>query len=112
MTVENTDWLLVQRVQQGDSRGFDLLVLKYQNKLATVVSRYIKDQDEIKDVVQEAFIRAYRAIDSFRGDRLFYTWLYRIGINTAKNYLYSRSRKPPARDVDVGMPNFMSMPNC
>ncbi len=96
-----TDQQLVQRVQKGDKRAFDLLVLKYQHKMVSVVGRYIHDSHEVYDVVQEAFIKAYRALGNFRGDSQFYTWLYRIAINTAKNYLVSRGRRPPATDVDV-----------
>lgn len=96
-----TDQQLVERVQKGDKRAFDLLVLKYQHKMISVVSRYIHDSHEVYDVVQEAFIKAYRALGNFRGDSQFYTWLYRIAINTAKNYLVSRGRRPPATDVDV-----------
>ncbi len=97
----DSDKQLVARVQKGDKRAFDLLVIKYQHKLAAIVSRYIFDRDEVKDIVQEAFIKAYRAIGSFRGDSQFYTWLYRIGVNTAKNFLVSRSRRPPASDIEV-----------
>ncbi|MGH1371817.1 MAG: RNA polymerase sigma factor RpoE [Cellvibrionaceae bacterium] len=96
-----TDQQLVERVQKGDKRAFDLLVLKYQHKMVSVVGRYIHDSHEVYDVVQEAFIKAYRALGNFRGDSQFYTWLYRIAINTAKNYLVSRGRRPPATDVDV-----------
>ncbi len=92
---------LVRRVQRGDKRAFDLLVLKYQQKVAGVVSRYLRDQADIQDVVQEAFIKAYRALPKFRGDSAFYTWLYRIAINTAKNFLVSKSRRPPGSDVDA-----------
>jgi len=92
---------LVRRVQRGDKRAFDLLVLKYQQKVAGVVSRYLRDQADIQDVVQEAFIKAYRALPKFRGDSAFYTWLYRIAINTAKNFLVSRSRRPPGSDIDA-----------
>lgn len=104
MTANNetdTDKQLVARVQKGDKRAFDLLVIKYQHKVAAIVSRYIYDREEVKDIVQEAFIKAYRAIGSFRGDSQFYTWLYRIAVNTAKNFLVSRSRRPPASDVEV-----------
>ncbi len=100
-TGEQTDSQLVERVQRGDKRAFDLLVLKYQHKIVGLVSRYIRDQDEVLDVTQEAFIKAYRALPRFRGDSAFYTWLYRIAINTAKNYLVSRSRRPPDTDIDV-----------
>lgn len=96
-----TDKQLVARVQKGDKRAFDLLVLKYQHKIFGLISRYIKDHHEVMDVAQEAFIKAYRAIGRFRGDSAFYTWLYRIAINTAKNHLVSRSRRPPDTDVDV-----------
>ena len=103
-----TDQQLVERVQKGDNRAFDLLVLKYQHKMISVVSRYIQDSHEVYDVVQEAFIKAYRALGNFRGDSQFYTWLYRIAINTAKNYLVSRGRRPPASDVDVDDAEFYS----
>jgi len=96
-----TDQQLVARVQKGDSRAFDLLVLKYQHKIFGLISRYVHDADEVQDVAQEAFIKAYRALPKLRGDSAFYTWLYRIAINTAKNYLVSRSRRPPGSDVDV-----------
>lgn len=96
-----SDTQLVARVQKGDTRAFDLLVLKYQHKIFSLISRYVKDSDEIQDVAQEAFIKAYRALPKFRGDSAFYTWLYRIAINTAKNYLVSRSRRPPSVDVDI-----------
>jgi len=95
------DQLLVEKVQKGDSRAFDLLVLKYQNRIVNLVSRFVSDHSEAQDVAQEAFIKAYRAIERFRGDSAFYTWLYRIAINTAKNYLVSRSRRPPTSDVDA-----------
>ena len=98
-----TDKQLVERVQRCDKRAFDLLVLKYQHKIVGLVSRYMRDQDEVQDVAQEAFIKAYRALPRFRGDSAFYTWLYRIAINTAKNHLVSRSRRPPDTDVDVDM---------
>ncbi|MDG2273436.1 MAG: sigma-70 family RNA polymerase sigma factor, partial [Halioglobus sp.] len=84
MTVIATDQQLVARVQKGDSRAFDLLVLKYQHKIFSLISRYVRDADEVQDVAQEAFIKAYRSLPSFRGDSAFYTWLYRIAINTAK----------------------------
>ena len=97
----DSDKQLVARVQKGDKRAFDMLVLKYQYKVHAIVSRYIKDFDEVNDVVQEAFIKAYRALANFRGESQFYTWLYRIAVNTAKNYLVARNRRPPASDVDV-----------
>lgn len=98
---KETDKQLVERVQKGDKRAFDLLVLKYQYKVNAIVSRYIKDFDEVNDVVQESFIKAYRALNNFRGDSAFYTWLYRIAVNTAKNYLVARNRRPPSFDVDA-----------
>ena len=97
----SVDKELVTRVQNGDKKAFDILVLKYQHKVAKLVSRYIRDSDEVQDVTQEAFIKAYRALPGFRGDSAFYTWLYRISVNTAKNYLISRSRRPPGVDVDA-----------
>lgn len=100
------DKQLVARVQRGDKKAFDLLVLKYQHKIVGLVSRYLRDQDEVLDVTQEAFIKAYRALPRFRGDSQFYTWLYRIAINTAKNYLVSRSRRPPDTDIDVAEGEF------
>jgi RNA polymerase sigma-70 factor (ECF subfamily) len=99
--MKDTDAQLVVRVQQGDKRAFDLLVLKYQHKIHSLISRYVRDQVEVQDVAQEAFIKAYRAINNFRAESAFYTWMYRIAINTAKNHLVSRSRRPPATDVDV-----------
>lgn len=101
MTAELTDKQLVAKVQKGDSRAFDLLVMKYQHKIMGLISRYVHDADEVQDVAQEAFIKAYRALPRFRGDSAFYTWLYRIAINTAKNHLVSRSRRPPGSDVEV-----------
>jgi RNA polymerase sigma-70 factor, ECF subfamily len=95
------DQELVVRVQQGDKKAFDLLVLKYQQKITNLISRYIRDQHEVLDVTQEAFIKAYRAIPKFRGDSAFYTWLYRIAINTAKNYLVAQGRRPPTDDVEA-----------
>ena len=101
MTAVETDQQLVARVQTGDSRAFDLLVLKYQHKIFSLIGRYVHDADVVQDVAQEAFIKAYRALPKFRGDSQFYTWLYRIAVNTAKNHLVSRSRRPPGSDVDV-----------
>jgi RNA polymerase sigma-70 factor (ECF subfamily) len=98
---EPTDHQLVLRVQKGDKRAFDLLVLKYQYKLQAIVGRFIRDTDEVADVTQEAFIKAYRALAKFRGDSQFYTWLYRIAINTAKNHLVSKSRRPANTDIDI-----------
>ena len=95
------DTELVKRVQNGDKTAFDLLVQKYQHKVVNLVSRFVSDQAECQDIAQDAFIKAYRAIGNFRGDSQFYTWLYRIAANTAKNYLASRARKSPTYSVDV-----------
>jgi len=95
------DQQLVKRAQQGDRQAFNLLVVKYQRKLARLLSRFIRDQAEVEDVTQEAFIKAYRALPAFRGDSAFYTWLYRIGINTAKNYLMAMGRRAPT-STEVG----------
>ncbi|MES9964492.1 MAG: RNA polymerase sigma factor RpoE [Candidatus Sedimenticola sp. 20ELBAFRAG] len=101
MGERQVDQELVARVQRGDKKAFDLLVLKYQQKVANLVSRYIRDQHETLDVTQEAFIKAYRALPNFRGESAFYTWLYRIAINTAKNFLVAQGRRPPGSDVDA-----------
>jgi RNA polymerase sigma-70 factor (ECF subfamily) len=101
MTERSIDQKLVARVQRGEKGAFDLLVRKYQHKVAKLVSRFVRDRAEIEDVTQEAFIRAYRAIGSFRGESAFYTWLYRIAVNTAKNYLESQGRRPPGSDVEA-----------
>lgn len=98
---EDIDQELVRRVQQGDKSAFDLLVLKYQHKIVHLVNRYVKDPSEAQDVAQDTFIKAYRALGDFRGDSAFYTWLYRIAINTAKNYLLSRSRRHFDYEIDV-----------
>lgn len=95
MSEREVDRQLVERAQRGDKRAFELLVEKYQRKLARLLSRLIRDPGEVEDVAQEAFIKAYRALPSFRGDSAFYTWLYRIGINTAKNYLVAMGRRAP-----------------
>jgi RNA polymerase sigma-70 factor, ECF subfamily len=97
----NIDVELVRRVQQGDKGAFDLLVRKYQQRVGKLVSRFIADRSEVEDVTQEAFIKAYRALPNFRGDSAFYTWLYRIATNTAKNYLVAAGRRPPRSDVDI-----------
>ena len=101
MSEAQVDQLLVERVQKGDKKAFDLLIDKYQHRIVSLVARYVSDQTEALDVAQEAFIKAYRAIDRFRGDSAFYTWLYRIAINTAKNWLVARKRRPPATDIDA-----------
>jgi RNA polymerase sigma-70 factor (ECF subfamily) len=95
MSDREIDRQLVARAQRGDKRAFELLVEKYQRKLARLLSRFIRDPAEVEDVTQEAFIKAYRALPAFRGDSAFYTWLYRIGINTAKNYLMAMGRRAP-----------------
>jgi RNA polymerase sigma-70 factor, ECF subfamily len=95
MSDREVDQQLVERVQRGDKRAFDLLVVKYQRKLGRLLSRFIRDPSEVEDVTQEAFIKAYRALPNFRGDSAFYTWLYRIGINTAKNHLVAMGRRAP-----------------
>lgn len=95
MGEREADQVLVERVQQGDKQAFGLLVSKYQRKLSRFLSRLIRDPAEVEDVTQEAFIKAYRALPTFRGESAFYTWLYRIGVNTAKNYLVSRGRRAP-----------------
>lgn len=104
---KDTDKELVRRVQQGDKRAFDLLFGRYQHKILNLVSRYLRDPQDVEDVTQEAFIKAFKALPRFRGDSAFYTWLYRIAINTAKNHLVARSRRPPGTDVDVEDAEFM-----
>ncbi len=101
MSEREIDQQLVERVQKGDKKAFDLLVLKYQLRLSKLVSRFLRNQSDVPDVVQDAFIKAYRALPNFRGDSAFYTWLYRIAINTAKNHLVSQSRKSPKNSIDV-----------
>jgi len=101
MGEKTTDQALVERVQAGDKKAFDILVLKYQQRVMKVLSRYVRDQAELEDLAQEAFIKAYRALPRFRGDSAFYTWLYRIAINTAKNFLVAQDRRPPADDIDA-----------
>ena len=101
MTDKEYDLDLVARVQQGDKKAFDLLVLKYQQKVVNIISQYIRDPHECLDVAQETFIKAYRALSGFRGDSAFYTWLYRIAINTAKNHLVALGRRPPRSDIEA-----------
>lgn len=101
MNETQVDQLLVEQVQKGDKFAFDLLINKYQHRIVSLVTRYVHDHAEAQDVAQEAFIKAYRAIGSFRGDSAFYTWLYRIAINTAKNWLVAQKRRPPASDIDA-----------
>ncbi|WP_086983047.1 RNA polymerase sigma factor RpoE [Vibrio aphrogenes] len=101
MSEQLTDQVLIERVQNGDKQAFNLLVIKYQNKVCSLISRYIKNSGDVPDVAQEAFIKAYRALPNFRGESAFYTWLYRIAVNTAKNHIVAQSRRPPASDVDA-----------
>ena len=101
MSTRETDQQLVERAQQGDSRAFDLLVKKYQHKILGLIGRYVHDHSEVQDVAQEAFLKAYRALGKFRAESAFYTWMYRIAINTAKNHLVSRGRRPPGSDLDI-----------
>ena len=98
---QHLDVDLVRRVQRGDSAAFDLLVRKYQHRIAALIGRYISDWSECQDVAQETFLRAYRALGNFRGDAQFYTWLHRIAVNTAKNHLVAHNRRPPTDDIDV-----------
>jgi RNA polymerase sigma-70 factor, ECF subfamily len=104
MTQDDADQQLVRRVQAGDKSAFNLLVLKYQHRVLKLVSRFVSDAAEAEDVAQEAFIKAYRALASFRGESAFYTWLYRIAINTAKNALVSNRRRPVDFDLDLQDP--------
>lgn len=105
MGTKSSDQLLVERVQQGDKAAFDILVGQYQHKIIKLVQRYVRDQDEALDVAQEAFIKAYRALASFRGESAFYTWMYRIAINTAKNHLASRKRRAEDFELDLQDPD-------
>jgi RNA polymerase sigma-70 factor (ECF subfamily) len=101
MSAEVTDQMLVERVQRGDRLAFDLLVRKYQHKVVKLVGRFVRNTADAEDIAQEAFIKAYRALPAFRGDSAFYTWLYRIAINTAKNAVVSNRRRPLELDVDT-----------
>ncbi|WP_043754568.1 RNA polymerase sigma factor RpoE [Imhoffiella purpurea] len=101
MSERQTDQELVGRAQAGDKRAFDLLVLKYQQKVSNLISRYIRDPSEVMDVSQDAFLKAYRALPGFRGESAFYTWLYRIAVNTVKNHLVALGRRPPGDDVEA-----------
>jgi RNA polymerase sigma-70 factor (ECF subfamily) len=104
MSNEPTDIQLVKRVQKGEKGAFDLLVLKYQHKIVNLVMRYVRDPEMAMDITQEAFIKAYRALPRFRGDSAFYTWLYRIAVNTAKNYLAAQRRRPMDIELDLQDP--------
>ncbi|AMG30152.1 RNA polymerase sigma factor RpoE [Grimontia hollisae] len=101
MSEQLTDQALIERVQNGDKQAFNLLVVKYQNKVCNLISRYVSNNGDVPDVAQEAFIKAYRALPGFRGESAFYTWLYRIAVNTAKNYLVAQGRRPPSSDIDA-----------
>ena len=107
---KQTDQQLVDQVFKGNKHAFDLLVLRYQHRIRALVSRFIRDQSEVEDVCQEAFIKAYRALPKFRGDSAFYTWLYRIAINTAKNHMVTKGRRPPGTDVDLGDSELSEIP--
>lgn len=109
MGQKHTDQVLVERVQRGDRAAFDLLVLKYQHRIVKLVSRYVYDGSEALDVAQEAFLKAWRALPNFRGDSAFYTWLYRIAINTAKNHLVAQSRRPADQGLDLQDPEQYEM---
>jgi RNA polymerase sigma-70 factor (ECF subfamily) len=109
MSERGTDEELVARVQAGDKHAFDLLVLKYQQKVANLISRYMRDSNDVLDVTQEAFIKAYRALPAFRGDSAFFTWLYRIAINTVKNHLVAQGRRPPGGDLEAEVAEQMDM---
>ncbi|MEM9690275.1 MAG: RNA polymerase sigma factor RpoE [Pseudomonadota bacterium] len=104
MSTDTSDSQLVKRVQSGEKDAFDLLVLKYQHKIVNLVMRYVRDPEQALDITQEAFIKAYRALPRFRGDSAFYTWLYRIAVNTAKNYLASQRRRPMNVELDLQDP--------
>ncbi|MGL4826283.1 MAG: RNA polymerase sigma factor RpoE [Vibrionaceae bacterium] len=101
MSEQLTDQALIERAQNGDKQAFNFLVIKYQNKVCNLISRYVNNSGDVPDVAQEAFIKAYRALSGFRGESAFYTWLYRIAVNTAKNYLVAQGRRPPACDIDA-----------
>ena len=101
MNSNETDAELVKRVQNGDSKAFDVLVIKYQQRVINLITRFVSDYSECQDIAQEAFMKAYKGLHNFRGDSQFYTWLYRIAANSAKNYLASKSRKVPAQGIDA-----------
>lgn len=101
MHERDLDFQLIQRIQNGEQQAFTLLVRKYQNRVANILTRYVSNNGDIADVTQEVFLKVYRSLPSFRGESAFYTWLYRITVNTAKNYLTSQSRRPPASDIDA-----------
>lgn len=106
---EDSDSELVRRAQNGDKKAFDLLVLKYQQKVANLIGRYVRDPAEVLDVAQDAFLKAYRALDGFRGESAFYTWLYRIAVNTVKNHLVAQGRRPPGDDLEADVAEQMDL---
>jgi len=112
MSDRTNDQALVERVQQGDKRAFDILVMKYQSRVVKVITRYLRDPVEALDLAQEAFIKAYRALPNFRGESAFYTWLYRIAINTAKNHVVAQGRRPPMDDVEASEAEFYEGPSA
>jgi RNA polymerase sigma-70 factor (ECF subfamily) len=112
MSDRANDQALVERVQQGDKRAFDALVIKYQSRVVKVITRYLRDPVEAMDLAQEAFIKAYRALPNFRGESAFYTWLYRIAINTAKNHVVAQGRRPPMDDVEASEAEFYEGPSA
>lgn len=112
MSDRSNDQALVERVQQGDKRAFDILVMKYQSRVVKVITRYLRDPVEALDLAQEAFIKAYRALPNFRGESAFYTWLYRIAINTAKNHVVAQGRRPPMDDVEASEAEFFEGPSA
>ena len=112
MSDRANDQALVERVQQGDKRAFDVLVMKYQSRVIKVITRYLRDPVEAMDLAQEAFIKAYRALPNFRGESAFYTWLYRIAINTAKNHVVAQGRRPPMDDVEASEAEFYEGPSA
>jgi RNA polymerase sigma-70 factor (ECF subfamily) len=109
MSDRELDQVLVERAQQGDKRAFELLVIKYHRKLGRLLSRMVRDAAEVEDITQEAFIKAYRALPGFRGESAFYTWLYRIAVNTVKNHLVAQGRRPPGGDVDAEVAEQMDL---
>lgn len=109
MSERNADQELVERAQAGDKRAFDLLVLKYQQKVSNLIGRYVRDPSEVMDVTQDAFLKAYRALPGFRGESAFYTWLYRIAVNTVKNHLVAQGRRPPGDDIEAEVAEQMDL---
>ncbi len=107
----DVDQQLIERVQKGDKQAFDMLVVKYQSRVMSIVSRLVRDHHEAQDIVQEAFIKAYRALPRFRGDSAFYTWLYRIAVNTAKNHLVSKGRRPAIEGVELEEAEVVGIPS-